>query len=144
MFKIVSTPLEHMNLREGLASDSAGAFVCFEGRVRQENDGKVVSFLEYEAHEALCLTEAENIFREVYERFDVISANCFHRVGRLNIGELAVWIGVIAAHRDESFRACRYLIDQVKLRLPIWKKEHYENGDSGWLAAEPSVAKTAG
>ena len=136
MFKIVHTPLEEMDLRKGLVSSQAGAFNCFEGLVRKSNDGKVVSALEYEAHEALCLNEAENILREVYQNFDVLTAHCFHRVGRLEIGEMAVWVGVIAGHRDDSFKACRYIIDQVKRRLPIWKKEHYENGDSGWLACE--------
>ncbi|HQP11069.1 MAG TPA: molybdenum cofactor biosynthesis protein MoaE, partial [Candidatus Omnitrophota bacterium] len=79
MFKISDKPLEQMDLREGLCSDRAGALNCFEGRVRKENGGKAVSFLEYEAHEALCRTEAENIFREAYQQFDIISANCFHR-----------------------------------------------------------------
>jgi molybdopterin synthase catalytic subunit len=143
MFKITDRPLEQIDLREGLSSDHAGALSSFEGRVRKQNEGKIVSFLEYEAHEALCQTEAENIFRETYEQFDIISANCFHRVGRLNIGDMAIWVGVIAEHRDESFKACRYIIDQAKRRLPIWKKEHYENGDSGWLACEPFAAKSA-
>jgi len=59
-----------------------------------------------------------------------------HRIGVLAVGELAVWVGVSAAHRDEAFRACRYIIDEVKHRLPIWKKEHYLNGDSGWVNCE--------
>jgi molybdopterin synthase catalytic subunit/adenylyltransferase/sulfurtransferase len=59
-----------------------------------------------------------------------------HRIGALQVGELAVWVGVSAAHRDEAFRACRYIIDEVKHRLPIWKKEHYLNGDSGWVNCE--------
>jgi len=142
MFKISHIPLEKLDLRKGLASDHAGAFSCFEGLVRRNNEGKIVSALEYEAHEVLCQTEAENIFREVYEQFDVISAQCFHRVGRLNVGDMAVWVGVIAGHRDDSFKACRYIIDQVKRRLPIWKKEYYEDGHSGWLACEPMSAQS--
>ena len=59
-----------------------------------------------------------------------------HRVGRLAVGELAVWVGVSARHRDEAFRACRYIIDEVKHRLPIWKKEHYVSGDTGWVNCE--------
>lgn len=136
MFKLSSIPLEKINLREGLVSESAGAFVCFEGWVRNHNEGKKVSALEYEAYESLCQKEAQKIFQEVHEKFDVIAARCFHRAGRLEIGDMAVWIGVITAHRDESFKACRYIIDEIKFRLPIWKKEHYENGDSGWVACE--------
>ena len=66
-----------------------------------------------------------------------------HRVGSLALGDVAVWVGVSAAHRDEAFRACRYIIDEVKHRLPIWKKEHYENGDSGWVNCERCAAPAA-
>ena len=130
-----------MDLREGLSGQGAGAFNCFEGWVRNYNDGKVVSALEYEAYEPLCEKEAEKIFQEVYTRFDILSAKCFHRVGRLNPGEMAVWVGVVATHRDAGFKACRYIVDQVKFRLPIWKKEYYEDGHSGWLASEPVSLK---
>ena len=142
MFQISHTPLEDLDLRKHLTSEHAGAFSSFEGCVRNSNEGKIVSALEYEAHEALCQAEAENIFREVYEQFDVLSAQCFHRVGRLNVGEMAVWVGVIAGHREDSFKACRYIIDQVKRRLPIWKKEYYADGHSGWLACEPMSAQS--
>ena len=67
-------------------------------------------------------------------------AACEHRLGDLAIGEVAVWVGVSAPHRDEAFRACRYIIDEVKHRLPIWKKEHYVNGDSGWVNCERCAA----
>lgn len=126
-----------MDLREGLTFPAAGAYNCFEGRVRQDNLGKVVRALEYEAYGPLCEKEAEKIFQEVYAKFDILAAKCVHRVGRLSPGEMAVWVGVAAAHRDDGFKACRYIIDQVKFRLPIWKKEYYEDGHSGWLASEP-------
>jgi len=136
MFTLSSTPLEKIDLRQGLQSNSAGAFNCFEGWVRDHNEGKKVLQLEYQAYEALCQKEAQTIFSEVHEKFDVIAANCFHRQGILNIGEMAVWVGVIAEHRDDSFKACRYIIDQVKLRLPIWKKEYYENGKAEWVQCD--------
>lgn len=131
-----------MDLRDGLNLDGAGAFNCFEGWVRKDNEGKIVSVLEYEAYGPLCEKEAEKIFQEVYAKYDILSANCFHRVGRLIPGEMAVWVGVVAAHRDAGFKACRYIIDQVKFRLPIWKKEYYEDGHSGWLASEPVSLNT--
>ena len=136
MFQITSTPLEQINLREGLTAGSAGALSSFEGWVRNHNEGKKVSALEYEAYESLCTAEAAKIFQEVHEQFDCVAAKCFHRVGKLNVGDMAVWVGVTAAHRDASFKACRYIIDQIKTRLPIWKKEYYEQGDSGWVACE--------
>lgn len=122
-----------MDLRAGLASPRAGAFNCFEGRVRDHNEGKAVVALEYEAYAALCQNEAQNIFREVKEKFSVIAAKCVHRIGKLQVGDMAVWVGVVASHREDSFRACSYIIDEVKARLPIWKKEYYANGDSGWI-----------
>jgi len=137
MFQLANTTLEELNLRNGFAASKAGAFVSFEGWVRNENNGKKVVGLEYEAFEKLCQSEAEKIFKEVKARFDILEAKCFHRVGKLQLGEMAVWVGVTAGHRDEAFKACRYIIDQIKYRLPIWKKEYYESGDSGWVNCEP-------
>ena len=134
MFQIIRVPLEKIDLRKGLGSKSAGAFNCFEGRVRDRNEGKIVIALEYETYESLCEREAKKIFHEVYRKFHIIEARCYHREGKLNVGEMAVWVGVIARHRDDSFKACRYIIDEVKKRLPIWKKEYYDNGESSWVA----------
>ncbi len=133
MFYLSTTPLENINLKENLKSDQAGAFASFEGLVRNHNDGKKVVALEYEAFEPLCQKEFEVILKEAKERFAIIDLRCFHRVGKLTIGEMAVWVGVIAAHRDDAFAACRYIIDEVKKRLPIWKKEYYVDGESGWV-----------
>jgi adenylyltransferase/sulfurtransferase len=82
----------------------------------------------------LAETEGERILAEAMERYGVTDASCLHRTGDLKVGELAVWVGVSAAHRDEAFRACRYIIDEIKHRLPIWKKEHYLSGDTEWVA----------
>ena len=146
MFKLSPTSLEHIDLREGLSDKTAGAFVCFEGLVRNHNDGRSVVTLEYEAHEALCQNEAQKIFREARLKFKIINIKCFHRIGKLAVGEMAVWVGATAAHREDAFKACRYIIDEVKSRLPIWKKEFYANGDSGWIGCETcgSHQKTAG
>jgi adenylyltransferase/sulfurtransferase len=73
---------------------------------------------------------------EAAQRFGVTQALCVHRVGDLQLGDIAVWVGVAAAHRDEAFKACRFIIDEVKHRVPIWKKEHYVSGDSGWVNCE--------
>ena len=133
MFSLSPTPLEQMNLRENFNSQKAGAFASFEGWVRNHHEGRGVVALEYEANEPLCQAQAQKIFAEARGQFNIIELRCFHRVGKLNIGEMAVWVGVIAAHRDDAFAACRYIIDEVKKRLPIWKKEYYTNGESGWV-----------
>lgn len=89
--------------------------------------------LDYEAYATLAEREGERIIAEAKARFDVIDARCVHRVGTLTIGDLAVWVGVSAAHRGAAFDACRYIIDETKRRVPIWKREHYREGDADWL-----------
>ena len=102
-----------------------------------------VTRLEYEAFAELAEKEGARIVEEAIARFGVTRAACVHRVGSLDLGDVAVWVGVSAAHRDEAFRACRYIIDEVKHRVPIWKKEHYVNGDSGWVNCERCAAPAA-
>lgn len=136
MFKISEETIEKSSLYEYLINPSAGAFVIFEGLVRNHNEGKQVLQLEYEAYETMCEKEAEKIFKEAKERFKVFDIVCIHRTGLLQIGDIAVWVGVNSAHRGDSFKACEFVIDEIKTRLPIWKKEYYTNGDSGWVNCE--------
>src|ERR1700680_240562 len=130
------SPIDLAAPRAALADPQCGGYAAFEGWVRDLNEGARVTALEYEAFAPLAVKEAQRILEEAAVRFGGAHAACIHRVGKLKVGELAVWVGVSAAHRDEAFRACRYIIDEVKHRLPIWKKEHYENGDTGWVNCE--------
>jgi molybdopterin synthase catalytic subunit len=139
-FRFSRHSIEPPALAAELADPGCGGYAAFEGWVRDTNEGQPVRRLEYEAFEALALREGERIIAEAITRFGVRHAACVHRVGELGIGELAVWVGVSAPHRDEAFGACRYIIDEVKHRLPIWKKEHYVNGDSGWVNCERCAA----
>jgi molybdopterin synthase catalytic subunit len=124
-------------LRPRLLDSSAGAYVGFEGWVRNVNEGRPVLGLTYEAYAALAESEGEKILEEACSRFSIVDAVCVHRVGRLEIGDLAVWVGVSAGHRDAAFAACRWVIDEVKSRVPIWKHEIYADGDAGWLHPDP-------
>ncbi len=135
-FELRCDPFVPDALRAVLADPACGGYASFEGWVRDHNEGQRVLRLEYEAYEPLALREGERIVAEARERYGVRRAVCVHRTGSLAIGELAVWVGVSAAHRDEAFAACRYIIDEVKQRVPIWKKEHYPGGDSGWVNCE--------
>jgi molybdopterin/thiamine biosynthesis adenylyltransferase/molybdopterin synthase catalytic subunit/rhodanese-related sulfurtransferase len=135
-FSFSSTAVDVPALQRSLADSSCGGYAAFEGWVRNHNEGLAVTRLEYEAFEQLAVREGERIIEEACAKFGVENARCVHRVGELAIGDLAVWVGVSARHRDEAFRACRYIIDEVKHRVPIWKKEHYVNGDSGWVNCE--------
>jgi len=135
-FSFSDGPLDPAALQRELRDDTCGGFAAFEGWVRNHNEGHAVTRLEYEAFVPLAEKEGARIVAEAVRRFGVTRAACVHRIGSLGIGDIAVWVGVSAAHRDEAFRACRFIIDEVKHRVPIWKKEHYVTGDSGWVNCE--------
>jgi molybdopterin synthase catalytic subunit len=107
--------------------------VVFEGAVRNHNLGRRVNELEYEAFDGLAVAEGEKVLTEARERFAVKVIRCTHRVGRLKVGEVAIQVVVASPHRQEAFVACGWIVDEIKARVPIWKKEHYEDGQSEWL-----------
>jgi molybdopterin synthase catalytic subunit len=135
-FRITSAVIDPAARKRELERSTAGACVTFEGWVRNHNDGEAVQALEYEAHQAIAEKEGARIVAEALERFKVAAVHCEHRVGKLAIGDCAVWVGVSADHRGAAFDACRYVIDETKARVPIWKKEHYADG-SAWLDEGP-------
>lgn len=136
MIRITAKAIDPAELRRALFDPTAGAYAGFEGWVRNVNEGRQVQRLEYEVYEPLAVREGEKILAEARDRFPILHAHCVHRRGMLEIADCAVWVGVSSAHRDEAFKACRYIIDQVKTKLPIWKKEYYADGDSGWVNCE--------
>lgn len=119
--------------KQTLDDAGAGACVIFEGWVRNHNDGRSVHHLDYQAYAPLALSEGEAILNEALSRFKLRAASAVHRTGSLVIGDMAVWVGVSADHRDAAYDASRWIIDEIKLRVPIWKNEHYADGESGWL-----------
>jgi molybdopterin synthase catalytic subunit len=133
MFRIHSSAIDSAALARELTDRQAGALVTFEGWVRNRNDGQPVESLEYEAYTALAEKEGERILAEARARFAITGAAGVHRTGHLQLGEVAVWVGVTAEHRGAAFDACRYIIDEAKARLPIWKKEHYRSGATTWI-----------
>ena len=138
--RISQNKIEPDKLRQSLTDHAAGGYVAFEGWIRNENEGQEVLRLEYEVYEPLAVKEGAKIIDEATTKFPILNAECVHREGLLELGDCAVWVGVVSAHRDEAFAACRYIIDEVKIRLPIWKKEYYVNGDSGWVNCERCAA----
>ncbi len=139
-FRFTSSAIDTGAARSELLDRGAGGYVSFEGWVRDHNEGQEVTRLEYEAFEELAVKEGERILAEAVARFPIKRAMCIHRVGDLGLAEMAVWVGVSSTHRGEAFDACRFIIDEVKHRVPIWKKEHYRNGDSGWVNCERCAA----
>ena len=132
-FEISTDVIDPVERKAALLAERAGACVCFEGWVRNHNEGEAVTALEYESHAPTAIKEGQRILAEAVQRFEIVTARCVHRVGKLDIGDCAVWVGVSAEHRGAAFDACRYIIDETKQRVPIWKKEHYTSGVSGWV-----------
>jgi molybdopterin synthase catalytic subunit len=132
-FTLTEKTIDGAALTKSLQGEAVGACVVFEGRVRDENDGRKVKALEYEAYDSLVEKEGEKILAEAGAKFAILRALCVHRTGKLGLGEIAVWIGVAAGHREAAFAACRYIIDETKARVPLWKKEHYLDGATEWI-----------
>ncbi len=139
-FQIQSTPLDPAALRARVLDPAAGGFCSFEGWVRNHHEGRAVDRLEYEAYLPLAEKEGRRILAEARERFAILHAIAAHWVGPVEIGGLAVVVCVASHHRDAAFDACRYIIDEVKARVPIWKKEHFADGTSGWVRCDHCAA----
>ena len=132
-FGVSAHPIDLAAFRKQLEDRSCGAYVQFDGWVRDHNEGQQVLRLEYEIYEPLAVKEGNRIINEAVERFAVSNACAIHRSGLMGLSEVAVVVGVSSPHRGEAFDACRYIIDQAKVRLPIWKKEYYANGNAEWV-----------
>jgi molybdopterin synthase catalytic subunit len=133
MFELTDQPIDSAALQARMARPEAGALTLFEGRVRNHHLGLPVMKLEYEAFDDMARQEGDAIVDETERMYPGVMVLCVHRTGTLAIGEVAVWIGVASAHRQAGFAACRHLIEELKLRLPIWKKEHHPGGAAEWV-----------
>lgn len=145
-FALSEEPLDDARLatlRKETEDPGGGAFVAFEGRVRDHNEGRAVASLAYESYAALAHAEAAAILAEAHGRFPLLSVRCVHRVGTLAVGEVAVWVGVVAAHRDAAFDGCRYVIDELKGRVPIWKKETYLDATTDWVGCPGCAGRSS-
>lgn len=140
-------PLDLSRLVVSVSAPERGAVACFVGTVRDHHEGKSVIRLEYSAYRPMAEVECDRIVAEARSRWDADVA-LEHRTGVLEIGEVSVAIAAAAPHRGAAFAACRYVIEEVKRRVPIWKREHYADGTIGWVepsqARRPPVGQTAG
>ena len=132
---------ENLEGLPGLAVPStSGSVVVFWGRVRAFNDGRAVTGLEYSAYPELGVKEGNRIVEAAVARFGLDAARAAHRLGALTVGDAAVVVEVASGHRGEGFEACRWIIDEIKSRVPIWKREHYAEGDWEWVNCHHSPA----
>ena len=125
-------PPDKAAIERFLEDPAAGARVVFEGVVRNHHDGHPVLYLEYEAYPEMARAQIEGIARAIAGRWPTCRVAIAHRIGRLEIGDTAVVVGVATAHRADAFEACRFGIDRVKADVPIWKREFYADGTASW------------
>lgn len=134
-FALLDTSIDEKKLKKGLLDDRCGALVTFEGWVRNHNNARPVKKLTYYGYEQLAVNQGKKLIDQAKERFDIKTAVAIHRIGDLAIGDLAVWIGVVSAHRHPAFDACRWLLDAIKADIPVWKQEFYtDSNQSLWLS----------
>ncbi|MGH8721596.1 MAG: molybdenum cofactor biosynthesis protein MoaE [Burkholderiales bacterium] len=144
MAYLTNVPLDLGRLVAQVSAPARGGVACFLGVVRDHHDGRAVESLDYAAYEPMAEAECARIVAEAHARWQAEVALA-HRLGHLAVGDAAVAIAAAAAHRDAAFAACRYVIEEVKRRVPIWKRERYADGTESWVdptakskgAAEP-------
>jgi|SRR5580658_30551 molybdopterin converting factor subunit 1 len=137
---IVREVIDVQRIVDGLKRGEDGAALVFEGIVRNQTRGRRTLYLDYEAYEEMALAQMESLAGQAQQQFQVRDVAIIHRLGRLEIGETSVLIAVASAHRAAAFDACRWLIDTLKRTVPIWKKEHFEDGVV-WADGEPFPAE---
>ena len=122
-----------------ISSSDFGASIFFSGTVRNQNDNRSVIGITYDIHDALVLKSFEEIYNEADQKLDIKDKAVFieHAKGHLKLGEISIIIAVACKHRDQAYVLSRYIIEEIKKRSPIWKKEHYENEESEWLKGNP-------
>lgn len=135
-FALIDSPIDEGRLKKALHAKTCGALATFEGWVRDHNNTRPVSHLTYYGYERLAHNQGKKLIEQAKIQFDISHAIAIHRIGELAIGDMAVWIGVASAHRYPAFDACRWLLDEIKAEIPIWKQEFYD--DTGepnlWLS----------
>jgi molybdopterin synthase catalytic subunit len=132
MFAITTDPLDPGPLVAAVRRDDAGAIALFFGVVRNENMGRRVQYLEYDAYPEMALKKMREVADEVRAKFPIAEIGVMHRIGRLEIGETSLLVAVSSGHRREAFEACHYAVDRIKQIVPIWKKEVWDDG-SEWI-----------
>jgi len=136
MIRLTNKKIDVTEVIRLVESPDGGAINVFIGTVRNRTKKRKVVRLEFEAYEAMALRELKKISDEAHQNWPILNLAIFHAVGTMEIGEVPVVIAVSTAHREASFEACRFIIDQLKKTVPIWKKEFFEDGEV-WVSAHP-------
>ena len=139
MVKLTRNPIDVLELLSEVEDDGSGGVVLFLGRVRNHSNGQKVTGLSYEAFEEMAQAQLSKIEEEVRRNWPVRGVSIHHRFGEMRIGDISVAIAVACAHRNEAFAACKFAIDTLKVKVPIWKKEFREDGSFWVEGALPTI-----
>lgn len=143
MFEITDAVLDPAPLVAAVRRDESGAIALFYGVVRNENLGRAVHYLEYDAYPAMAIKKMREVADEVRAKFPITDIGILHRIGRLEIGETSLLVAVSSGHRAEAFDACHFAVDRIKQIVPVWKKEVWTDG-SEWIEGyKPAAEETA-
>jgi molybdopterin synthase catalytic subunit len=142
MFKITGEEIELGDVIRAVEAGDAGAIVHFLGVVRNNTEGREVSYLEYEAYPPMAEKKMAEIAQEIHEKWGLDRVAMIHRVGRLEIGEVSVAVAVASPHRREAFEACHYAMNRLKQIVPIWKREVWTDGEEEWVKPDPVFFKS--
>ena len=142
--KIIDTKEKKLSIIEAenfISSHDYGASIFFTGTVRNQNDNKSVIGITYDSHDTLVTNSFQEIYNEADQKLNIKDKSVYieHAKGYLNLGEISIIIAVACKHRDQAYVLSRYIIEEIKKRAPIWKKEHYQNNDSAWLKGNPII-----
>lgn len=131
--RLTTQPIDVSSLTRDVASDDRGAISIFLGIVRNSNEGREVNGIDYSAYDAMAVAEMNRIVDEALSKFSGVAIALAHRIGTLDVGDVSVAIACSHAHRAAALDANRYVIEELKRRVPIWKREHYRDGTSEWV-----------
>ena len=133
-FALLDSAIDTQRLQDILEDDECGALATSEGWVRNHNNGSAVTRLTYYGYENLAINQGRLIIEEAKRLFDIQNAVAIHRIGALEVGDMAIWVGVSSKHRYPAFDACKWILDTIKADIPVWKQEYYQNESSKWLS----------
>ena len=133
-FALLDEAIDDQRLKDFLQDEQCGALATFEGWVRNHNNDSRVTSLTYYGYEKLAINQGKRIIEEAKRLFDIENAVAIHRIGALEIGDIAVWVGVSSKHRYPAFDACKWILDTIKADIPVWKQEFYQDEPSKWLS----------
>ena len=133
-FALLDEPIDAERLKDFLQDEQCGALATFEGWVRNHNNDSRVTSLTYYGYEKLAINQGKRIIEEAKRLFDIENAVAIHRIGALEVGDMAVWVGVSSKHRYPAFDACKWILDTIKADIPVWKQEFYQDEPSKWLS----------